>query len=79
MYSAKMRVIDTKKRSLLAEGFCSRVPEKSESAPSYDQLLENQAARLKQELKVAAEHCIDEFRAKVFMQTDMKTANSASQ
>jgi hypothetical protein len=76
IYSAKMRVIDTKEAKLLAEGFCSRVPENSAEAPSHDELLENQAARLKQELAIAADHCIQEFRSKVLMQTDVRTASS---
>ncbi len=65
IYSAKARLIDTKTRKVLAEGFCSRVPDKTDDAPSHEELLANQAARLKQELQVAADHCISEFRAKV--------------
>jgi hypothetical protein len=65
IYSAKARLIDTKTRKVLAEGFCSRVPEKTDDAPSHEELLANQAARLKQELEAAADHCISEFRAKV--------------
>jgi hypothetical protein len=77
IYSAKVRVIDVKKSKLLAEGFCSRVPEKTDSAPSYDQLVQNGAAGLKKELAIAAEHCIKEFRSKVFLQSGVRTANSA--
>jgi hypothetical protein len=69
IYAAKLRIIDTHKSKVLAEGFCSRVPEKTDSAPSYDQLLENKADRLKQELALAAEFCVNEFRSKVLVQT----------
>lgn len=67
VYSAKLRLIDTKTGKGVAEGFCARVPEKSDDAPSYDELLADQAARLKQELATAADHCISDFRAKVFL------------
>ena len=65
IYSAKARLIDTRTRKVLAEGFCSRVPEKTDDAPSHEELLANQAARLKQELEAAAQHCVSEFRSKV--------------
>lgn len=67
IYSSKLRLIDTKKSIAVAEGFCSRVPEKDENAPSYDELLSNNAERLKNELKVSADHCIDQFKKNVFM------------
>lgn len=65
IYSAKLRLVDTKRRKLLAEGFCSRVPEKSEGAPSHEELLADRAARLKSELRIAADQCIGEFTTKV--------------
>lgn len=66
IYSAKLRLIDTRTGKLQAEGFCARVPEYSDAAPSRDALLADRAAGLKSELKVAADHCIGEFQAKVF-------------
>jgi hypothetical protein len=66
MYSAKLRVIDTRTRKMVAEGFCARVPEKNAEAPSHDQLLADKAARLKGELRIAADYCIDQFKANVF-------------
>ena len=65
IYHAKERLIDTKTRKTLAEGFCSRIPEKSDDAPSHDELLADQAARLKQELDAAADYCVSEFRTKM--------------
>lgn len=67
MYSAKLRLIDTRNRKVVAEGFCSRIPEKSDGAPSHEQLLANQAQLLKSELSLAAEHCITELGAKALM------------
>jgi hypothetical protein len=78
IYSAKMRLIDTKKGKLLAEGFCSRVPEKADNAPSHEQLLADQAAGLKKELAIAADHCITTFRNEVLMQSGVRTAGSTA-
>ena len=47
------------------EGFCARVPEQTDGAPSRDQLLADQAAALKRELRAAADHCIGEFKTNV--------------
>jgi hypothetical protein len=74
IYSVKMRVIDTRQGRLLAEGFCSRVPEKTPSAPSRDELLANKADRLKQELARSANQCLSELREKVLPIVPAKTA-----
>lgn len=65
IYSAKLRIIDTKTQDVVAEGFCSRVPDQTADSPSYDELLNNNAARLKEELKVAADYCISEFQQNI--------------
>jgi hypothetical protein len=64
IYSARLRLVDAKSGRVLAEGGCHRVPEQSAQAPSYGELLADSAARLKQELKTAAEFCISEFKTK---------------
>jgi len=64
IYSARMRLVDTKSGRVLAEGGCHRAPEHTPDAPSYDELVANSAQRLKQELKTAAEFCISELQAK---------------
>lgn len=61
IYSAKVRLIDTRTRKLLAEGFCVNMPERSEESPSRDQLLDNGAEGLKRELKAAADRCIPQL------------------
>ena len=40
------------------------MPEQTAESPSYNELVANSAARLKQELKTAADFCISEFKAK---------------
>ena len=69
IYSAKLRLIDTRQAKLIADGFCSRVPEEMPDAPTHDELLRNNAARLKQELKIAADRCVSEFRSKVLQKS----------
>ena len=64
IYSARLRLVDAKDGKVLAEGGCARVPDQADNAPSYEELMANSAARLKQELRIAAEHCISEFRSK---------------
>ena len=69
LYAAKLRLIDTKHSKLVADGFCSRVPEETPDAPTHEELVENNAARLKKELATAADYCIREFRTKVFQKS----------
>jgi hypothetical protein len=76
IYSAKLKLIDNRSRKVLAEGFCARVPEKSDSAPGYDELLADQAARLKQELRAGADHCIAELRSKVLRSSGGNAASA---
>ena len=65
IYSAKLRLIDSDSGNLLAEGFCDRIPEYDENAPSKDELLADSAARLKEELSLAAGSCIDQLKSNV--------------
>jgi hypothetical protein len=65
IYSAKLRLIDTKHGKLIADGFCARVPNETPDAPTREELLADHAARLKKELATAADYCIGEFRSKV--------------
>ena len=77
IYSAKLRLIDTRNRKLLAEGFCAHTPADAEGSPSRDQLLADKAARLKSELRIAADHCVPDFAAKVLGIFESKVAESA--
>lgn len=61
IYSAKVRLIDTRTSRLLAEGFCASLPERSEESPSRDELLDNGAQGLKRELRAAADKCIPQL------------------
>jgi len=61
VYHAKLRIIDPSDKQVLAEGFCSRVPEQDKNSPSYKEMIANNAERLKTELKIAADYCKDQF------------------
>jgi hypothetical protein len=62
-YSAKLRLIDTSTKEILAESMCSKSShEDSDTAPTYDELVANQAAKLKQELRAAADYCVSDFK-----------------
>ena len=65
LYSARLRLIDVKGARVVSEGFCSRVPEETPNSPTYEELLANNAQRLKKELKDDADYCVDDFKAEV--------------
>lgn len=65
IYSAKARIIDVATKTVVAEGICSRFPESNLNAPTYNELVSNEAARLKQELSIATEECINNFKVNV--------------
>ena len=65
IYTAKARLIDAQSKTVVAEGFCKRVPEDSKNAPSYDDLVANEAARLKSELALATDECVKTLKAEM--------------
>ncbi|MCB1866349.1 MAG: hypothetical protein KDG50_13085 [Chromatiales bacterium] len=62
-YAARMRLIDTQSKEIVAEDTCQFKPEYSntDSAPTYDALVSTGAAGLKSELFKAEEFCTDFF------------------
>lgn len=67
MYSAKARLINTATESIVAEGFCSNKADDAANAPTYDELLDHEAMRLKQELSVAANKCVNSFKREMLL------------
>ncbi|WP_346837588.1 hypothetical protein [Microbulbifer sp. SAOS-129_SWC] len=64
-YGVKMRLIDTSTNEVLAEASCGRAtPEEDEGAPTYDELMADNAERLKQALQANADYCVNEFKTK---------------
>lgn len=65
MYTAKARLIDAESKNVIAEGFCKRIPDSNTNAPTYDELLQNNAERLKKELNAAAQECIKNLKSEM--------------
>ena len=65
IYSVKVRLIDTHKASLLAEGFCVRKDDNDPNPPTHDELLANHAEILKAKLKADASECVGELKQKI--------------
>jgi hypothetical protein len=78
IYSGRLRLIDAKKGQVLAEGFCSRVPDETPNAPTGDELLANGAQVIKNELLAAANHCVQHFRTQTFALGGTATAVAAA-
>ena len=68
LYSARLRVIDRQQQTVIAEGFCNYKPEyeNTNTAPTRDELLGNDAEGLKRELAKAGDWCITFFRSGTF-------------
>jgi hypothetical protein len=66
MYVVRARLIDSKGRRVLAEGVCKRIPDHTDSAPTHDELLSENAAGLKRELRDAAQFCLDKLKTETF-------------
>lgn len=64
LYNARLRLIDAKNSSVIAESGCSYVPAQTPDSPSYNALMANNAERLKKELQKAADFCVGEFKSK---------------
>jgi len=64
VYLAGLRLIDTRSGEILATGTCSRDSNETPTSPTQDELLANNAERLKKELREAADFCVSEFKSK---------------
>ncbi len=66
-YSVKVRLIDVANAKTIAEGF-STYDTKSAGKPpvSYEKLLENNAAYIKEALEDATAHCVEKFKTELF-------------
>lgn len=61
-YEAKLRLIDTRDKTIVAEGLCSNPSDLTGLSPGYIELVKNDAERLKYELDLATYNCIDMFK-----------------
>lgn len=63
-YTAMLRLLDIKDSKVIAQGLCSYQPDETPTSPTYDELLANSAERLKREIILAADFCINDFKTK---------------
>lgn len=59
MYTAKARLIDVDARTVVAEAFCKQLPASNANAPTFDEMLALNAARLKSINARYAQACAD--------------------
>ncbi len=65
LYVSKLKLIDTKKQTVLASGTFKYDSSDSGIHPSYGQLMNNKAEGLKKELKRAEAKCIADFKERI--------------
>lgn len=68
LYVSRVELINTKTGKIIAEGSCSKNPSQKEinNPPTYDELLRNKAAAIKEELAAIGPACASLFGATVF-------------
>lgn len=66
-YSAQVRLVNVQTGALLAQGTCSFFPQSSEGAPTYDELVNNQAAGLKTHMQRIANECAGKIQAEMLV------------
>ncbi|PFH10117.1 hypothetical protein BCF11_2527 [Collimonas sp. PA-H2] len=67
LYTARMRLIDTRRKTVIAEGFCKRMPEKDEQKQSFDAMVADQGAWVKEVLQGYAKDCSNELKKKALL------------
>lgn len=65
IYTAKARLIDIQAKDVIAEGFCKHIPDSNVNAPTYDELVGNQASGLTNQLNRIAGECINSIKAQM--------------
>ena len=61
-YGSKLRLINTNEKTIVAEGFCNFGIKHDGRRYEYEELIENNAKALKNDLKEKADYCVDYFR-----------------
>ncbi len=64
-YDAKLRIMDSHSKNKIAEGNCYILPQDEDHIFTRDQLTENSAQVLKDELELATDDCLRQFNEKV--------------
>jgi hypothetical protein len=78
MYTAKARLIDVDAKTVVAEAFCKQLPESNANAPTFDEMLALNAARLKAVNAAYAQACASKLgRDMLGMQAPVRMASAA--
>jgi hypothetical protein len=70
MYTAQVRLIDVNKKTVVSSMFCNVDTKKNENAPSREQLLENNAALMKDTFSMLGWNCASMASKQVFLLKD---------
>lgn len=66
-HSAQVRLVEVQTGALLAQGTCSYFPQSNDGAPTYDELVNNQAAGLKAQMERIAGECAKKLQAEMLV------------
>ena len=64
-YTAKLQIIDTNSNAIVAEGVCSHSNSEDGKSFRYEEIVGNNAAKLKEELRFAKDYCVQDFKENV--------------
>lgn len=64
-YEGTLKLVDTRNKTVIAEGACLSLPVDSDDAPTYDELLANDAMILKASLSSLEEFCTTDYRTRI--------------
>jgi hypothetical protein len=65
LYEGSLSLIDTRSKAVIAEGQCTGRPVDAGESPSYDELMANDAAVLKDKFRGIEEYCADDYRTRI--------------
>ena len=64
-YTASARLIDTQSKTVVAQGYCNQSFDKTVNPPSWNDMMKDDFARLKQELDITAQACTNIFSSQM--------------
>jgi hypothetical protein len=65
MYTVKLRLIDVRTKQLVAEGFYAWKEPEGTAYPTYDEMIADNAAKIREDLKIASAAAVEAFKTGV--------------
>jgi hypothetical protein len=62
MYSVKLRLIDVRKKEVIAEGFYAWKDPENAIYPTYDEMIANNGAKIREQLQIASAAAVESFK-----------------